>query len=158
MEIIIIAAVAENGVIGRDGDIPWHIPEDLKHFKQKTSGHAVLMGRKTYFSLPEDYRPLSDRKNIVLSRSEPDVPEEVEVASSLEQGFEKASEHEKCFVIGGAGVYEQSLDYADRLVLTEVEKNPEGDTYFPDWDEEEWKEVEREERDGFSFVEYEKIT
>ena len=157
MEKIIIAAVAENDVIGREGDVPWHYPEDLEHFRETTTGHPVVMGRKTYFSLPEDYRPLPDRKNIVLSRSNPDLPEKVELAESLEEAWEISSSYgEKVFVIGGAGVYEQALEDADSMILTEVHEDPEGDTYFPNWNKENWKEVKRDDRDELSFVEYKK--
>ncbi|MFT4867848.1 MAG: dihydrofolate reductase [Candidatus Nanohaloarchaea archaeon] len=155
MEKIIIAAVTENRVIGKDGDIPWHFPEDLKHFKEKTTGHSVIMGRKTYFSLPEDYRPLPNRKNIVLSRSNPDLPESVELAESLEEAWEKAGQ--KAFIIGGSGVYEQTLEEADKMVLTRIHEEYEGDTYFPEWNEENWKEVERDDQGALSFVKYERI-
>jgi dihydrofolate reductase len=155
MKKIIIAAVAENRVIGKDGDIPWHFPEDLKHFKQKTTGHSVIMGRKTYFSLPEAYRPLPNRKNIVLSRSNPDLPESVKLANSLDEAWELAREFgEKAFVIGGAGIYSQTLEEADKMILTEVHKEYDGDTYFPEWNRENWEDVKREDRNEFSFVEY----
>ena len=159
MEKIIIAAVSENGVIGKDGDIPWHYPEDLEHFREKTTGHSVIMGRKTYFSLPEDFRPLPDRKNIVLSRSNPNLPEEVELAESLEQAWKKAREHsDKAFIIGGANVYEQSMDEADKMILTRIHKEYDGDTFFPEWDEENWEKVKEEERKEISFIEYRRIT
>lgn len=154
-EKIIIAAVSENNVIGKDGDIPWHYPEDLKHFKKKTTGHSVIMGRKTYFSLPDEFRPLTERKNIVLSRSDPEVPEEVTVAENLEQAWKKAAQFsDKAFVIGGAGVYKQTLHKVDKMIITEIKKEVEGDTYFPDWDRENWKETKREEREELDFVTY----
>ncbi|MFT4892738.1 MAG: dihydrofolate reductase [Candidatus Nanohaloarchaea archaeon] len=157
MKKIIIAAVAENGVIGKDGDIPWHYSEDLKHFKQKTTGHSVIMGRKTYFSLPEDFRPLPDRKNIVLSRSNPELPESVNLANSLEEAWEIAENHSgKAFIIGGAGVYEQAMNESDKMILTRIHQEYEGDTYFPEWDKENWKEIERDDREELSFVEYRK--
>jgi len=157
MQKIIIAAVAENNVIGKDGDIPWHYSEDMKHFKQKTTGHSVIMGRKTYFSLPEDFRPLPDRKNIVLSRSEPELPESVELANSLDEAWEKAEEHSsKAFIIGGAGVYKQAMQGADRMILTEVHEEYEGDTFFPEWNKDNWEEVKRDNREKLSFVEYRK--
>lgn len=156
VEKIIVAAVAENRVIGRDGDIPWHYPEDLRRFKEKTTGHSVIMGRKTYFSLPEDYRPLPDRKNIVLSRSDPDLPENVEVAENLDEAWDIASKHEsgKTFVIGGSGVYSQTLEQVDRMMLTRIHRSYEGDTYFPEWDQENWREVARKDRGEISFVDY----
>lgn len=156
MEKIIIAAVSENGVIGKNGDIPWHLPEDLKHFKEKTMGNPVLMGRKTFQSLPEDYRPLPGRKNIVLTKSdfEPEN-KDVETAEDLEKGFEIASQHgEHVFVIGGASVYREALETADKMVLTEVKREVDGDTFFPDWKQDEWREVERDEHEELDFVEY----
>jgi dihydrofolate reductase len=159
MENIIIAAVAENGVIGRDDDVPWHYPEDLEHFKEKTMGHPVLMGRKTYFSLPEKYRPLPGRKNIVLSRSTPELPESVELVNSLGEAWEVAEKYdeEKMFVIGGEGVYRQALDDADKMVLTEIHQEYEGNIYFPEWSEDNWEEVERDDREELSFVEYRRL-
>lgn len=156
MEKIIIAAVAENGVIGKDGEIPWHIPEDLEHFKEKTTGNTVVMGRKTFQSLPDSFKPLPDRENIVLTRSdfEPKY-ESVKIANSLEEAWEKA-ENEKVFIIGGAGVYKQVMQEADRMILTEILEEYKGDTYFPEFDEETWREVKRDERDNFDFVDYRK--
>lgn len=159
MEKVIIVAVSENGVIGKDGDIPWHFPEDLKHFKEKTMGHPVVMGSSTYRSLPEDFRPLPGRKNIVLTRSGLEVDESVSVANSLEEAWKIAGkESEKAFIIGGASIYEQTLDEADKLVLTRIHQEFDGDTYFPDWDEDNWKEIEREDKEELSFLEYERLT
>ena len=154
MEKIIIAAVAENGAIGKDGDIPWHIPEDLEHFKQKTTGHPVIMGRKTYESLPENFRPLPDRTNIVLTRSDMDE-EGIRVVRSLEEAYSIAEElDDKPFIIGGASVYKQALSEADKMILTEVKKEVDGDTFFPEFDREEWNEERREEHEDFDFVTY----
>ena len=154
MEKIIIAAVAENMAIGKDGKIPWHIPEDLEHFKQKTTGHPVIMGRKTFESLPENFRPLPDRTNIVLTRS--DMEEEgLRVAGSTEEAYSIAEElDDKAFIIGGASVYEQVLPEADKMIMTEVKKEVDGDTFFPEFDREEWNEERREEHKGFDFVTY----
>ena len=159
MEKIIIVAVSENGVIGKDGDIPWHYPEDLKHFKKKTMDHPVIMGSSTYRSLPEDFKPLPGRKNIVLTRSGIDVDESVSVANSLDEAWKIAGEHdEKAFIIGGATIYEQTLKDADKLVLTRIHEEYDGDTFFPDWNKENWKEVKRDELEELSFLEYERIT
>jgi dihydrofolate reductase len=159
MEKIIIVAVSENGVIGKDGDIPWHYPEDLKHFKKKTMDHPVIMGSSTYRSLPEDFKPLPGRKNIVLTRSGIDVDESVSVANSLDEAWKIAGEHdEKAFIIGGATIYEQTLDEADKLVLTRIHEEYNGDTFFPNWNKENWKEVKRDELEELSFLEYERIT
>jgi len=156
MEKILIAAVSENSVIGKDGDVPWKIPEDMKHFKQKTMDHPVIMGRKTYQSLPEDYRPLPGRTNIVLTRSGFEADDEsAEIVNSLGEAYEEAGKlDDKAFVIGGGSVYEAALEDADRMILTEVHREVDGDTFFPEWDEEVWEEVSREEHDGFDCVEY----
>ena len=158
-EIVLIAAVAENGVIGVDGEMPWHLPEDLTHFKQTTMGHPVVMGRRTYRSIERAIDgPLPGRTNIVLSRSDPDVPGDVIVAESIDDALEAAREldTERLFVIGGGTVYEQFFEQADRLVLTEIDSSYDGDTRFPEFDETEFTEVARDDRDGFSFVEYER--
>ena len=155
MEKIIIAAVAENGAIGKDGDIPWHIPEDLDHFKQKTTGHPVIMGRKTFESLPENFRPLPDRTNIVLTRSDMDKEEGIRVAGSMEKAYSIAEElDDRAFIIGGASVYKQALSEADKMILTEVKKEVDGDTFFPEFDREEWNEERREEHEDFDFITY----
>lgn len=159
LEKVIVAAVAENGVIGRQGTIPWDYPVDRKHFRELTTGHPVVMGRETYRSLPEEYRPLPGRTNIVLSRSGMDVEEGVKVADGLEGAWEIAEEtgSEQVFIIGGASIYEQTLPEADRMVITEVHENYGGGTYFPDWNREEWREVGRDDRGDVSFVEYERL-
>lgn len=154
MEKILIAAVSENGVIGKEGDIPWHIPEDLQHFKEKTTGNTVVMGRKTYESLPDSFTPLPDRENIVLTRSDFQPEEEsVKVANSLEDAWEKSS-NEKIFIIGGAGIYRQTIDKVDEMVLTEIHENYDGDTFFPDYNRDKWVEKSREDHKNFSFVTY----
>lgn len=157
---VIIAAVSENGVIGKNGDIPWHYPEDLKHFKEKTMDHPVIMGSSTYRSLPENFKPLPGRKNIVLTRSGIDVDESVDVANSLEEAWQIAEEHEdeKAFIIGGATIYDQTLEEADKLVLTRIHQEYDGDTFFPDWNKENWEEKKRDEKEELSFLEYERIT
>lgn len=155
MEKIIVAAVSENRVIGKNGDIPWHLPEDLKHFKQLTMGNPVVMGRKTYESLPDSFRPLPGRTNIVLTRSEPEVPESVELANSLDEAWSIAEEYgEEVYVIGGSSIYEQTIEDADRMVLTRVHESFEGDSFFPDWNKENWEELEREDKEKLSFITY----
>jgi len=158
MERIIIAAAAENQVIGKDGDIPWHIPEDLQHFKEKTTEHTVVMGRKTFQSLPNSFKPLPNRQNIVLTKSDFQPEQEsVKIANSLDEAWQK-SENEKTFIIGGAGVYKQCLEKADKMILTKIHQEYEGDTYFPEWKQENWKEIEREDKEKISFVEYTRKT
>lgn len=152
MRISIIAAVAENGVIGKDNDLVWRLPDDFRYFKQTTSGHPVLMGRKTFESLG---KPLPNRLNILITRNGDYRPEgqstaAVEVTDSLEKAIELARQTgaEEAFIIGGAEIYRQALprggpSLADRLYLTEVKATFEGDTYFPEWNREEWMEVRR---------------
>ena len=160
--IALIAAVAENGIIGRDGEMPWHLPADLDHFKTTTMGHPVIMGRRTYDSIAGQIGgPLPGRTNIVLSRSDPEMPEEVIVAESTDDALTAASavdtNTDTVYVIGGATVYEQFLPQADRLVLTELADVYEGDTAFPEFDRSVWQVVDRDQRDGFAFVTYERV-
>lgn len=156
MEKIIIVAFDEEGAIGKDGEIPWHYSEDLKHFSEKTTGNTVLMGRKTYESLPRDYRPLPDRKNIVLTRSDCRPEDDsVKVANSLEEAYKIAEEYERdLFIAGGASIYEQTLDDADKMIVTEIPGAHDGDTFFPEWRSENWEEASRREEDGLKFIEY----
>ena len=144
--IALIAALADNGVIGKDGDLPWHIPEDLKHFKAVTMGKPIIMGRKTFTSIG---KPLPGRTNVVLTRKEDFAADGVQVVHSLAEAFSAAqAEAEEIMVIGGAQVYEEALPRADRLYLTYVHQTVEGDTYFPSFNEGEWR--ERERRDSYS--------
>jgi dihydrofolate reductase len=139
--ISIIVAVAEGGVIGGGGDLLWHISEDLRRFKQITSGHTVIMGRKTYDSIG---RPLPKRRNIVITRNGEWSAEGCERAESLEQAIAMCAGEEEVFIIGGGEIYRQSMALADKLYLTQVNKPYEGDTYFPEIRPEEWLEVARE--------------
>ncbi|MFB6139033.1 MAG: dihydrofolate reductase [Halosimplex sp.] len=162
--IALIAAVAENGVIGDEGEIPWHYPADMAHFKETTTGHPVVMGRVTYESISGQLGgPLPGRTNVVLTRSGVEAPEGVVQVASVDAAVEAAADAadadaaaETVFVAGGATVYEQFLPRADRLVLTEVPGEPEGDTEFPSWDPEEWRAVERTTEGSLSFVTYER--
>ncbi|WP_394742537.1 dihydrofolate reductase [Natronococcus roseus] len=163
LELAAIVAVADNGVIGRDGEMPWHLPEDLEHFKETTMNHPVIMGRVTYEGILEALDgPLPGRTTVVLTSRELETPENAVVAGSLEDALEEAERAaeerhdgaDTAFVAGGATVYEQLLPALDRLIVTEVHRDPEGDTEFPDWNPDDWTEVDRDERDGFAFVEY----
>ncbi|QPV64773.1 dihydrofolate reductase [Halosimplex litoreum] len=163
VEIALIAAVAENRVIGADGEMPWHYPADLAHFKETTTGHPVVMGRVTYESISAQLGgPLPGRTNIVLTRSGVDAPEAVVQVGSVDAAVEAAeaaaveTDARTAFVAGGATVYEAFLDRADRLVLTEVPGEPAGDTRFPEWDSAAWVEVDREPEGELSFVTYER--
>lgn len=166
LDLVGIVAVAENGVIGKDGEMPWHIPEDLQHFKRATMDHPVIMGRVTYESIVEALgEPLPGRTTIVLTTQEFETPENAIVADGLEAALERAERAaadrhggtNRAFVAGGATVYEQFLPAIDRLIVTEVHEAPAGDTYFPDRDAAEWTEDSRAERDGFAFAEYVRV-
>ena len=158
-DIIVIAAVSENDVIGKGGKIPWHIGEDLKRFKKLTMGHTVLMGRKTYESLPDNARPLKGRKNIVLSSNidyDPQAPSVV-VCNDLNSALIHSRYEEKVFIIGGAEVYKEAIEYADYLELTVVDGEFEGDAFFPYVDfNGSWKLEKEEKFDGYSFLTYSK--
>lgn len=144
-DIVLIAAVAKNRVIGRDNQLVWNIPEDMAHFKALTQGHTVLMGRKTWESLPPRFRPLPGRRNIVISRQAGYVAAGAETAGSLEVGLALLAPEEKLFVIGGAEIYSQALPFATQMELTEVDLEPEGDAWFPAFAESEWNIVDRRE-------------
>ena len=138
--ISIIVAVAENGVIGGDNRLLWHISEDLKHFKAVTTGHPVVMGRKTYESLG---RPLPGRRNVVVTRQNISI-EGCDVVHSLDEAYALFPPEEEVFVIGGAQIYAQALPLAGRFYLTRVFHAYEGDTHFPAWNDAEWRLVSSE--------------
>ena len=154
-KVAIVAAVARGGVIGRGGTIPWRIPEDSRRFRELTTGHAVVMGRRTWESLPGRYRPLPGRRNVVVTRS-PEWPAEgAERAASLRDALELLADEPEVFVIGGSELYAEALPLADELRLTEIDAEFEGDVFFPQLDDEEFPEVSREERvtdDGMRFA------
>lgn len=157
MELALIVAVAANGVIGRDGSLPWHLPEDLAHFKETTMGHPVIMGRVAFEDVLEFLdEPFPGRTNIVLSRSEPELPPGVILAGSLDEAIDTARSTgtDVAYVAGGATVYEQTLPRADRLLRSELHEAYEGDVTFPAWDRSAWREVRRESHSEFDIVEY----
>lgn len=133
--ISVIVAVARDGVIGNDNGLIWHISEDLRRFKALTTGHPVVMGRKTFESIG---RPLPNRTNVVVTRRTDYRPEGCLVAGSLEDAVGRFDPSEEVFIIGGAQIYAQAMPLADRLYLTEVEADYCGDTRFPDWDRSLW--------------------
>ena len=151
-EIVIIAAVARNRVIGKDNRLLWNIPEDMAHFKALTSGHTVVMGRKTWESLPPRFRPLPGRRNIVISRQPDYAAPGAEVADSLENALKLASTAAVVFVIGGEQIYTQAMAVADRLEITEVDLAPEGDAWFPEIAAVDWEQTAKTEGSGFAFV------
>jgi dihydrofolate reductase len=157
-KVYLVAAVAANGVIGRHGHLPWHLPEDLKHFKRLTLGHPVIMGRKTWESL--NGRPLPGRDNIVVTRTAGYEAPGAAVASSLDAALALCAGEGVVFVIGGEQLFAESLPAAAGLVLTEIHRDYEGDVSFPKYDRSRWRESQRElhtAADGtkFDFVLYE---
>ncbi|MHC4989348.1 MAG: dihydrofolate reductase [Planctomycetota bacterium] len=145
-DVAVIVAHAENRVIGRDGQLPWHLPEDLRRFRRLTTGHAIVMGRLTYESVG---RPLPHRRNIVLSRRLRSAPEGVELAPDLDAALAlPGMASSTVFVAGGAEVYRAALPRADRLYLTVVHADVEGDVLFPEVDFEDWRLIEDERRDA----------
>jgi len=156
MEIIIVVAYAENRVIGRNGTIPWRISEDMLRFRNLTMNHPVIMGRKTYESIPVKFKPLPQRTNIVLSRSSEFNPGHgIIISKSLKEAIERGGEIDKeVYIIGGQNVYEQVLPLASRIYATEIKGNYNGDAYFPDFNRKEWDEIKRDALEGYSFVDY----
>lgn len=142
--LALIAAKADNGVIGRDNQLPWHLPADLRHFKSVTMGKPMIMGRKTFQSLG---RVLPGRPHIVVSRQALELPPNCTLANSLPQAIEHAQslvQDQEVVVIGGAEIYRQALAMADKLYITEVHISPQGDTHFPDINPVDWQETERQ--------------
>jgi dihydrofolate reductase len=152
-EIIIIAAMAENRVIGRNNAMPWSIKEDMAHFMKLTKGWPCIMGRKTWESLPK--KPLEGRLNVVVSgtmtaNSTPDFI----LCPSLSAAIEHCANYERIFICGGETIYRQALEFADKIELTVIHKQYEGDTFFPEIDEACWTIAETEDFDTFSFITY----
>lgn len=141
MNLSVIAAVARNGVIGRNNQLPWQLPEDLKRFKALTMGHHIIMGRKTYESLG---RLLPGRTTVIVSRNTGYVVPGALIASSLEDALGGCVGDEQPFMIGGAELYQQALPLANRLYLTRIEHDFEGDAWFPEFDIREWRETTRQ--------------
>ncbi len=158
MTLSLIVAASENGVIGKDNDLPWHLPADLKHFKKITSGHCIIMGRNTYESIG---RPLPKRTNIVISSNRSLEIEGCYVVHDVNEAIELTEQHEteEAFIIGGATLYKSCLDQAEKIYLTRVHTEIQGDTYFPEIDMDNWKVISEEyhEKDekhlySFSFI------
>ena len=158
--VSVIAALAKNRVIGIENRLPWRLPEDLAHFKALTLNHPILMGRKTFESLG---RPLPGRANIVITRNAAYQPEGCLVAASIPAAIALCQDADELFFIGGAELYAQAIPLADRLYLTEVDIEAQGDAWFPDYDRSAFREISRESRTGekgdalhFDFVVYER--
>lgn len=166
MTISMIAAMGSNRVIGKDNDIPWHLPDDFRFFKETTKGHHVLMGRKNWESLPPAFKPLPSRPNIVITRQDDYVAEGAQVVSSLEEGLKlsKANGEEEAFIIGGGEIYRMGLNIAECIYLTEINGEFEGQVTFPKFSFTEWKEdarvhhpIDDRHQFSFDFVTYKKI-
>jgi dihydrofolate reductase len=142
-ELVLIAAVARNGVIGHDNRLLWHLPEDMRFFKQTTLGHPVFMGRKTWQSLPPRVRPLPGRRNLVITRDPAFDAPGAECVHSLDAALQRLDNEATVFVIGGAELYAQALPSAQRLLLTEIDKDFDGDARFPPWPRDDFTEVWR---------------
>ena len=162
MKISVIAAMSENRVIGRDGALPWHLPTDLARFKSITTGHTVIMGRKTFESVG---RPLPQRRTIVITRNNDYQAAGVFIAHSLDEALDHAAREDEIFILGGEAVYRIALPRADRLYLTIVHATIQGDTHFPPFEPDQWKLVEddRHEADdrhayAFTFRRYERTS
>ncbi len=159
--ISIIAALAENRVIGVDNTLPWRLPNDLKHFRRLTTGHAIVMGRKNYESIG---KPLPERTNIVVTRNRDYRATGCLIAHSVEEALRMAGDDPEIFVIGGADIFRETLPRAGRLYLTEVHAAVPGDVYFPEYDTRAWREIGRERHEpderhahAYSFVVLERI-
>lgn len=160
--ITIIAAIAKNNALGKDNDLIWHLPEDLKRFKKLTSGHHILMGRNTFESIG---KPLPNRTSVIITRNKHYYKDGCLIAHSLEEALELASKDEEIFILGGAQIYDYALqkDVADALEITLVHKEFDADVFFPEIDLSVWKEVKREDfkadeknKLDYSFVRFEK--
>ena len=159
MKISLIAAFAEEGVIGKDGKIPWTLKEDLKHFRNQTEGCSVVMGRKTYESIG---RPLPNRLNIVMTRN-PKRQEGIKEVSNTKDALKVASSYsDEIFIIGGEKIYEEFLPLATKMYLTKIDIKVNGDTFFPSWNKNEWKELSKQDKKDvdqgieYWFLEYER--
>jgi len=166
MLISLIVAVSENNVIGRKNDLPWHLPADMKYFKDTTMGHCVVMGRKNFDSIPDKYRPLEGRTNIVVTRQKNFHAPGVITVHSISEAIEaaKLKNETECFIIGGGEIFAQAIKLCDRIYLTRIHHKIEGDVFFPKVSKEEWKEVSRKDVSAdeknkypFSFLKYEKV-
>jgi dihydrofolate reductase len=151
--VSLVAALARNRVVGAGNRLPWHLPEDLKRFKRLTMGAPVIMGRKTHVSIG---RPLPGRRNIVVTRQPDATWPGCEVVHSLDDAIASAGDAPEVFVIGGAELYAAAFPRADRLHLTLIDADYDGDTFFPAFDPADWRETARESGAGFAFVTYER--
>ncbi len=155
-QLVLIVAMARDRVIGKDGQLPWHLSADLKRFKALTMGHPIVMGRKTWDSIG---RALPGRRNIVVSRNEKLAVNDADRATSLRAALDLAADAEQVFVIGGEQIYRQALPLADRIELTEIDTAVAGDAWFPEFDQDQWDEQQRESHsDPASGLRYDFVT
>ena len=153
MTVSLVVAAAKNNVIGRDGELPWHLPDDLRHFKRLTTGKPIIMGRRTFESIG---RPLPDRHNIVMTRDPDYTAGDCDVVTSASDALKLAGDDSEVMVIGGGQVYRDFLPRADRIYLTRVQAEIDGDTHFPEIDSNDWQMVssehhEADERHAYAF-------
>lgn len=158
-----IVAIANNNVIGKDNDLIWHLPNDLKHFKRLTKGHTIIMGRKTWESIGS--KPLPHRRHIVITRNPEYQAEGATVATSVEAAIAAIKNDDQPFIVGGAEIYKLAMSHVHRMEITYVHESFEGDTFFPKWDKSNWEITweEKHEKDekhkcDFTFVRYERIS
>ena len=159
-KINLIVAMTEKGIIGKGNNLPWHLPGDLKHFKKTTMSNIILMGRKTFESIG---KPLPGRKNFILTSNPGSISEDIQsqenvfIFTSFKEAEKAASSMtEEVFIIGGASVYRDTIKYADRLIISMVKENYQGDVYFPDYDKSEWELVSSEDFEEFILLIYER--
>jgi dihydrofolate reductase len=166
MIVSAIAALSKNGVIGKNNDLPWRLPDDMKFFMETTIGHHVIMGRKNYDSLKGKFKPLPNRTNIIITRQKDFVAPGCIVLHDIRKAVEvaKSNNEPECFVIGGSEIYKLAMPFTTRLYLTEIDAVIEGDTFFPSIDKSGWKEISRRHHPAddrhayaFDFVTYDKI-
>ena len=154
MELVLLAAVARNGVIGGNNDLLWRLPEDMRFLRDTTMGHPVIMGRRTWESLPERVRPLPGRRNIVVSRNAGYAAPGAEVVTTLEAALALVQDAPRAYLLGGAQLYALALPHADRLLLTEIDRDFDGDVHFPRWARADFEELWRTRHDsgqGFAY-------
>ena len=161
MKVSIIVAVANENVIGKDNDLAWHLPKDMKFFMDTTLHHYVIMGRKNYESIPEKYRPLKNRTNVVVTRNKDYQAPECVVVASIREGIEaaKINGDQECFIIGGGQIYKESLEMniVDKMYITHIDEKFEGDTFFPEFKKEDWNlrvlmEHQKDEKNTHNFI------
>ncbi len=163
MKISLIVAVAKNKVIGKDNKLIWHLPADMRFFKEKTTGHCIITGRKNYESIPEKFRPLPNRTNIIITRQRDYLAPGAIVVESIEKAIAtaKTQNETEAFIIGGGEIFKQTMDIVDALYITHIDHSFEGDVFFPEIDSAKWKETgkiffkaDEKNKYDFTIVEY----